>query len=380
MIGGSSSSSEIAYNEIYNNSFGIALAGGVITCYIHDNKIYNNNINPDINASGSGINVNGNSSNAPIITRNEIYGNWWGITIQNGTTVVPGPQPNIGNIQNADTTDDGLNIIYSNIQGANVYDLYNNCTNDIMAENNDWRVYDSVSIEQHIFHKVDVSAHGWVNFVPFSQFIPVELVSFTANQFGSNVILNWKTSSEKNNYGFEIERTLFNKGGNQGGWEKIGFVEGFGTTTEIKAYSFTDKKISNGIYKYRLKQIDFNGTFKYSSELEINIDLTLKEFVLYQNYPNPFNPTTRIKYAISSNDKREMSSVTFKVYDVLGREVATLVNEEKSAGVYEIEFSIGRDSSPDIASGIYFYQLKVDNSGSSSGKDFTETKKMILIK
>ena len=129
-----------------------------------------------------------------------------------------------------------------------------------------------------------------------------------------------------------------------------------------------------------MKQIDFNGTFKYSSELGINIDLTLKEFVLYQNYPNPFNPTTRIKYAISSNDKREMSSVTFKVYDVLGREVATLVNEEKSAGVYEIEFSIGRDSSPDIASGIYFYQLKVDNSGSSSEKDFTETKKMILIK
>ena len=101
--------------------------------------------------SGSGINVNGSPFNTPVITQNEIYGNWWGITIQNGTSVQAGPNPNIGNVENADTTDDGQNIIYDNVQGTDVFDLYNNCTNDIFAQNNDWGVYDSISIERTCF-------------------------------------------------------------------------------------------------------------------------------------------------------------------------------------------------------------------------------------
>ena len=99
----------------------------------------------------------------------QIYGNWWGVTIQNGITVQPGPNPNLGNIENADTTDDGLNIIYGNVQGAQIlYDVYNNCTNDIYAQNNDWGVYDSTLIENHIFHKVDNNCMGLVKFMPFS--------------------------------------------------------------------------------------------------------------------------------------------------------------------------------------------------------------------
>ena len=150
-------------NTIHDNSYGITLystSDGIINAVIKDNEIYNNNLNPNALISGSGINVNGSSFNTPVITGNYIYGNWWGITIQNGTTVQAGPNPNIGNIENADTTDDGLNIIKNNIQGSDVYDLYNNCTNDIMAQNNDWGVYDSTLIEDHVFHKVDDPAHA----------------------------------------------------------------------------------------------------------------------------------------------------------------------------------------------------------------------------
>ena len=109
------SNTVIEGNEIYNNSFGITLlssSNGIINAVVKNNIIYNNNINPNALVSGSGINVNGSPTNQPIITQNEIYGNWWGITIQNGTTVQAGPNPNLGNIENADTTDDGMNIIY----------------------------------------------------------------------------------------------------------------------------------------------------------------------------------------------------------------------------------------------------------------------------
>ncbi|RPI71791.1 MAG: hypothetical protein EHM47_09475, partial [Ignavibacteriales bacterium] len=114
-------------NIIYNNSFGITLlssSNGVINAVIKDNLIYNNNINPNALISGSGININGSPANQPVITDNEIYGNWWGITIQNGSTVQAGPQPNIGNVENVSTEDDGGNIIYNNVQGADTFDLY----------------------------------------------------------------------------------------------------------------------------------------------------------------------------------------------------------------------------------------------------------------
>ncbi len=196
-------------NTIYNNSFGITLystGDGIINAVVKNNSIYDNNINPSQLTSGSGININGSPSNTPIITGNEIYGNWWGITIQNGTTIQPGPQPNIGNIENADTTDDGNNIIYDNIQGTDVYDLYNNTTTNIMAQNNDWHVYDSTAIEDHIFHHVDDPQLGYVIFVPFYEVVPVEFTSFSSTVMKNKVQLNWSTATESNNKGFEIER------------------------------------------------------------------------------------------------------------------------------------------------------------------------------
>ena len=195
--------------------------------------------------------------------------------------------------------------------------------------------------------------------------IPVELTAFYANVNKDKIELFWQTATETNNSGFEILR--FTQNDNE--WNTIGFVPGFGTTTEPKSYSFTDENVtirlagpSAGTYKYRLKQIDFDGSFEYSNEIEVEVDFTPKEFVLYQNYPNPFNPNTVISYWLPVS-----GNVTLKVYDVLGNEITTLVNEEKQPGVYEVEF----DASS-FASGMYLYKLQAGN--------FTNTKKMILAK
>ena len=205
--------------------------------------------------------------------------------------------------------------------------------------------------------------------------IPVELISFTADVNDNAVTLLWQTATETNNSGFEVERSQMSKVKSQTEWQRIGFVEGKGTTTEIQSYSFTDKP-EPGMYKYRLKQIDFNGTFAYSSEVEAEVRAP-NVFSLEQNYPNPFNPTTKIKYTIPETGNPLLGGargglVTLKVFDILGNEVATLVNEEQAPGQYEIEFSVAQVSRPEITSGIYFYQLKAGS--------FIETKKMILLK
>ncbi len=370
LISGSSSSSEIAHNEISNNSFGIALQGSnPITSYIHNNLIYDNSINPDVMTSGSGINAYGTAAVAPIITRNKISGNWWGITIQVGIAGQPGPQVNLGNIENSDTTDDGRNIISGNVQGTDVYDLYNNTLETVYAQNNDWEVYDSLSIENHIYHFKDDSTLGLVIFTPFSGSIPVELTSFTAEYLDDEVVLKWQTATETNNSGFEIERSQKSNFRSQNDWAKISFVEGKGTTTELTEYSYKDKIITPGKYVYRLKLIDFDGSFSYSDELEIDVSGP-QAFALLQNYPNPFNPTTIIKFALPVD-----SRVKINVYNSLGQLVETLVYKEMESGYHEIDFDASR-----LASGVYLYQLQAGDPSTSSGQSFISVKKMILIK
>ena len=185
--------------------------------------------------------------------------------------------------------------------------------------------------------------------------VPVELSSFSANVNGTDVNLTWSTATETNNNGFEVQR----KSGSE--FVTIGFVRGKGTTTEIQNYSFTDSKLSIGSYSYRLKQVDFDGSFEYSSV--VNVDLTAPTvFALEQNYPNPFNPSTLISYSIPQN-----SFVTLKVYDIIGNEVATLVNQTQSAGKYDVRFDASN-----LSNGVYMYSIKTDN--------FSSTKKMILMK
>ena len=191
--------------------------------------------------------------------------------------------------------------------------------------------------------------------------LPVEMSSFTSNINGRNVDLNWATSAETNNSGFEVERTV--TGNNT--WTKIGFVNGNGTSSTPHSYSYTDRGLQTGNYSYRLKQVDFNGNFAYhnlSNEVIIGIPGT---FDLAQNYPNPFNPSTKIDYAIPFDGK-----VSLTIYDNSGKEVAKLVNNTLTAGYYTATF----DASS-FASGVYYYRLSLN--GTSS---FSETKRMMLVK
>ena len=186
--------------------------------------------------------------------------------------------------------------------------------------------------------------------------VPVELTSFTGKVIDGKVNLTWQTASEKNNYGFEIQRMQ-----NDSYWEKIAFVTGRGTSGEINSYSYVDKSISTGNYSYRLKQIDFDGTFKYSSVVEVKTGAPTK-FELLQNYPNPFNPSTTINYSLPIK-----GHVVLKVYNVLGKEVAVLVNGNMEPGNYSAIFDASK-----FSSGVYLYELTTGNSRMS--------KKMILIK
>jgi hypothetical protein len=366
LFAGSSSTSEIAFNEIYDNSYGISLAGGDITCYVHDNLIYNNNINPDPQVSGSGINLNGTANNRPTIARNTIHGNYWGVTVQNGTTIQAGPTGSFGNLTNADTTDDGFNKIYGNLQGTTVYDFFNNCSNDLYAQNNDWGVYDSLAIEGHITHKVDDPLRGSVFFIPFidSSLVPVELVSLQASTINGKVIIDWATATERNNKGFYVERIAEN----ENSWSIVGFVDGKGTSTFQNNYSFTDILEKKGIYAYRLRQIDFDGTASISKTIFIEFGNDVMSHQLNQNYPNPFNPETVIKYTVGGS---EPTRVALRIYDALGAQVAELVDKIQDPGSYTVKFNTS-NGEYNLSSGVYLYEITINST--------TISKKLVINK
>jgi hypothetical protein len=187
--------------------------------------------------------------------------------------------------------------------------------------------------------------------------VPVELVSFKADMLDGNVVLNWSTATETNNSGFQIEKRE-TKNEN---WASVGFVEGKGTTTEKSFYSFKEKNEKPGAYLYRLKQIDFDGTYSYSSEVELEVAAP-KDFALYQNYPNPFNPSTTIKFALPVK-----TNLSLNVYNTLGEKVAEIFNGELEEGYHEMMFNASG-----LSSGVYFYKIESEN--------FNSTQKMILMK
>ncbi len=195
----------------------------------------------------------------------------------------------------------------------------------------------------------------------FPGFIPVELTSFAASVLGTDVNLSWITATELNNQGFDIQRST-----DKNDWETIGFVDGFGTTTEMKYYSYSDNELKAGTYYYRLKQIDFDGTFDYSSVVEAVVTIPI-EYALQQNYPNPFNPSTKINFSLAADSK-----VMLKIYDILGQEVTTLINGDMSLGEHEISFNAAG-----LNSGVYIYRLDAEG---VNGKSFSSVKKMILSK
>jgi hypothetical protein len=188
--------------------------------------------------------------------------------------------------------------------------------------------------------------------------LPVTISEFTSITLKNDVKLYWKTEMEMNNSGFDIER----KSKGELNWKKIGFVQGFGTTNEPKTYTYEDKKIQTGTYCYRLKQVDYNGSFEY---FQLQQEVTIAkpgEFSISQNYPNPSNPKSIIEFQLP-----EKSHINISVYNLLGQLVKELVNGVREAGIYSVEF----DGSS-LASGTYLYRMVSEN--------YTSVKKLILVK
>jgi hypothetical protein len=188
--------------------------------------------------------------------------------------------------------------------------------------------------------------------------LPVELTGFGVRQLGSAISLEWKTATETNNYGFDVERS----DKSQRTWMKIGFVEGHGSTNNPHSYSFTDESAS-GEFAYRLKQIDRDGKFEYSKEVEVTAVAAPTVFALSQNYPNPFNPSTNISFTVPITGR-----ATLKILNILGEEVATLFDDEAQTGKFnKVQFNASG-----LASGMYFSRLE------QNGK--VQMTKMTLIK
>lgn len=186
--------------------------------------------------------------------------------------------------------------------------------------------------------------------------VPVELTTFTAEANENGVKLLWTTASELNNLGFEIQRSA-----DLSNWDRIGFINGHGTSTALNSYLFFDNTPINSLAYYRIKQVDLDGTFKIYDPVAVDFTSVLS-YELVQNYPNPFNPSTTISFTV-----KEKGFVSLAVYDALGHKVASLVEEEMPAGKHNINFE-----AKTLTSGVYYYRIIAGS--------FVETKKMMLIR
>ncbi len=236
------------------------------------------------------------------------------------------------------------------------------CGNTFISRNggNSWQTIPitPVNYQIHIVDTVTVFAGQSTGIYKlFSDiFIPVELVYFNAGVSGSEILLEWETATELNNLGFDIEQSSDNKV-----FEKIGFVPGFGTSSENHSYEFSVIYETAPKHYFRLKQVNLDGSYEYSEIIEVNIFIA-EEFKLSQNYPNPFNPVTTIRFEIPYSQNVELA-----IYDMLGREVKRLYEGVAPAGVLTIDFN-----AQGLSSGIYVYRLKT--------KNFIDSKKLILLK
>ena len=262
----------------------------------------------------------------------------------------------------------GINIELINLNSGTAIAQYPNWTDvvtiDFKTENADSSAHLTWDISACVFFADDEST--LLNKDNFgdevTSTIPVELTSFTANVSHGKVILNWQTATEINNSGFSIQKSSDNIS-----FREIAFVPGHGTTTNKFAYSYTDNATISGKCYYRLKQVDFNDSFSYSSTMEVNVEIP-KNFSLDQNYPNPFNPSTTIRFTLPTNAR-----VSIRLYNALGQEVVKVLNDEQmNAGIHEKVFNASN-----FSSGVYFYSLEAK---SEDGSSFAQTKRMVLIK
>jgi len=264
--------------------------------------------------------------------------------------------------------------------GENGYDLTNTLgTTDqvyihIKIKVQDWNQSSGLSFntsisqwdeQDYYFTSGDVA----INYAPVTESstldygppLPVELSSFNAKVKGSNVELLWKTTTEVNNHGFEVERKMNDN--ESAVWEKVGFVAGSGNSNSPKDYTFVDKNVTGGAkFSYRLKQIDNDGSYTYSNNVEVEV--VPEKFELFQNYPNPFNPSTTIKFSLPQD-----SRIAINIYNILGEKITQLLNADYKAGYYKIQFN---STDFNLASGIYLYTIE--------SKNFKAVKKMVLMK
>jgi len=193
---------------------------------------------------------------------------------------------------------------------------------------------------------------------------PVELSLFSALPFGNKVVLQWTTETETNNMGFEIERKS-----KYGEWKKIAFSKGSGTSTHKIFYGYDDyEPKAPAILYYRLKQIDYNGEFEYSNEVEVLLGEIPENYAIQQNYPNPFNPSTKVTFSLPEENR-----VVIKVFNVMGEQVKEIDRGVLSHGYFEQDFEMSTESS-----GMYFCQVLCTNT--ISGRTKSLTVKMVLMK
>ena len=311
----------------------------------------------DVAGMGVSLNPNGFDLGSTVVTR--VSGSSAAVTINGNTsinrkwTITPTTQPTdtVSLTFTWPSTDDNgktltaLHVWRSDDHGATWTDI----AGPIDGTNH------SVSFTTNSFSDFTMSDEG----AP----LPVELTSFTANVANNSILLKWNTATEKNNSGFSVERKI------KGNFEKIAFVQGNGTSNSPKNYSFTDDKLKdNGKYTYRLKQIDNDGTFQYSKEIELDVKIIPTAFALMQNYPNPFNPTTNIQVAIPVDSKVQIS-----IYNVIGKQVAVLTDRLVEAGNQTFTWNANN-----FPSGLYYYTI--DAKPIDGKNPFKETKKMVLLK
>jgi hypothetical protein len=282
--------------------------------------------------------ANSNAIKDQMLNINTLYN--IGLTLQ---TVNPGT----GSSDQAAFWNEGYGAILL-IEDFQDFNAFYHTTNDLVAHYN-----------QPYYLKMCQTAFGTVSTLAnVTGTVPVELASFSGTAMQGGITLSWSTASELNNLGFEVERST-----DENGFITIGFVNGVGTSTETHYYSFIDRPHfeNKSRIRYRLKQVDFDGSFEYSNVIEVEVYQPLV-FKLDQNYPNPFNPSTKIDYTLPADGYTEL-----KVYDIIGNSIITLVSEIKPAGSYDVVFDASN-----IPSGVYFYTL-------TSG-ELVSSKKMLLVK
>lgn len=317
----------------------------------------------DNKLGGGGVNyaqvqffVDGNSGPFQVTSPNTNV-NWPGLSVQTITW-------NVANTTASPVNCANVNILLST-DGGNTWPitLASNTPNDgsedvTMPDNQVTTARIKVEAAGNVFF--DISNVNFTITTP----VPVELESFTASASGKTILLNWKTATETNNAGFQIERRLRDVEAEI--WNSIGYVQGAGSTTTPQYYSFEDNDVNYGVYTYRLKQVDFDGTYKYSNSVEVDFG-TPKSYVLNQNHPNPFNPATTISFQLPVESK-----VKIEIFNSLGQQVSEIVNSDYTAGVHKIEFNAS-----ELASGIYYYAITAVG---IDGNNFSSTKKMLLLK